>query len=159
MLRRFYLRKTVVEHGKIRNRGTLNGIVCVILFMFSVVYCAQTNLQRNVAVARLMLNKWQWLHIDKVGNGHNLLSVGMKQTYHGIACIQQLIVYAKLMLYTHKHSVTYIQCIKLLIHNIKGKGLRVTDTGYNETCDPCARALVFPFKLTAGRPFKIAKFI
>ena len=46
--------------------------------MFSVVYCAQINLQRNVAAARLMFNKWQWIHIDKVGNGQNLLPVDMK---------------------------------------------------------------------------------
>ena len=31
--------------------------ICVFVFMFSVVYCAQINLQRNVAAACLMFNK------------------------------------------------------------------------------------------------------
>jgi len=33
------------------------GYTMKLLFMFSVVYCAQINLQRNVATARLMFNK------------------------------------------------------------------------------------------------------
>ena len=48
-----------------------------------------------MAAARLMLNKGQLMHIDKVGNGHNSLPVGIKQIYHGNACIQ-VIVYGKL---------------------------------------------------------------
>ena len=36
--------------------------------MFSVVYCAQINLQRYVAAA----------HTDKVGNGQNVLPVGFE---------------------------------------------------------------------------------
>ena len=49
-----------------------------LIFIFSVVYCAQSNMQIYVVAAHLMVNKLQWFHIDKVGNGHNL--VGMKQT-------------------------------------------------------------------------------
>ena len=50
--------------------------------------------------------------------------------------MQQVIVYAMLVMYTRKHSVKYIQRVKLLIYNIKGEGLPATDTDHNEECPP-----------------------
>ena len=47
-------------------------------------------------------------------------------------------MYAMLVLYTQKHSVKYMQSLKLLIHNIKGDGLPNTDTDHNEESPPKA---------------------
>ena len=80
------------------------------------------------AVAGLKLNKWQWIQI---GNRLNLLPAGMKQTYRGNARIQQITMYTKLVLYTHKQSVKYVQCINRVIHTIKGEALPATHTHWS----------------------------
>ena len=71
------------------------------------------------------------MHIDKVGNGQNLLPVSMKHTMED-ACIY----ITSNCIYKDLHSDKYIQCIKLLMYNIKGEGLPATDTDPNEECPP-----------------------
>ena len=71
------------------------------------------------------------MHIDKVGNGQNLMPVSMKHTMKN-ACIY----ITSNCIRKDLHSDKYIQCIKLLMYNIKGEGLPATDTDPNEECPP-----------------------
>ena len=69
---------------------------------------------------------------------------------------RQVIVCTKLVLYTYRQSIKYIQCIKLLIHNIEDEGVPATDTDHTEECPPPkATVIIILISMYSGLEFSL----